>query len=78
VAGGVAGALEPHWFGPIGVLEAHRKKGLGTVLLFKTLFSMREEGQRLAVIPWTGHLFFYSQVPGIKGIRHYWTMRKDL
>jgi len=74
----VYGALEPHWFGPIGVLDAHRKKGLGTVLLFKTLFSMREEGQRLVVIPWTGHLFFYSQVPGIRRIRHFWTMAKEL
>lgn len=71
-------ALEPHWFGPIGVDADFRKKGLGSVLLFKCLASMREEGQRLAVIPWTGHLFFYTQVPGVKRVRHYWIMQKEL
>ncbi|HYA22382.1 MAG TPA: GNAT family N-acetyltransferase [Thermoproteota archaeon] len=74
----VYGALEPHWFGPIGVDPDSRKHGLGSVLLFKALASMREEGQRVAVIPWTEHLFFYSQVPGIRRIRNYWIMEKQL
>jgi len=74
----VYGALEPHWFGPIGVDPDSRNRGLGSVLLFKALASMREEGQRMAVIPWTEHLFFYSQVPGIRRIRHYWVMEKQL
>jgi len=30
------------------------------------------------VIPWTSHLFFYSQVPGVRRIRHYWIMEKQL
>ncbi len=72
----VYGALEHNWFGPIGVLKEKRHHGLGTVLLFRTLEAMRLEGVRLAVIPWTGHLFFYTQVPGIVGIRHYWTLEK--
>jgi len=71
-------ALEPHWFGPIGVDPRARKKGLGSLLLFNCLASMREEGQRTAVIPWTSHLFFYSQVPGVRRIRHYWIMEKQL
>jgi GNAT superfamily N-acetyltransferase len=74
----VYSALEPHWFGPIGVDPDSRKKGLGSLLLFNSLVSMREEGQRLAVIPWTEHLFFYSQVPGVRRIRHYWIMQKSL
>jgi len=74
----VYGALEPHWFGPIGVDPDVRKKGLGSALLFRCLVSMKEEGERLAVIPWTGHLFFYSQVPGVKRIRNYWIMQKEL
>jgi GNAT superfamily N-acetyltransferase len=74
----VYGALEPHWFGPIGVDPNSRKRGLGSVLLFNSLVSMREEGQRIAVIPWTEHLFFYSQVPGVKRTRHYWMMEKQL
>jgi GNAT superfamily N-acetyltransferase len=78
VAYSVFGSLEHHWFGPIGVAPNLRKKGLGTLLLFKSLDSMRQLGVPRAVIPWTGHLFFYSQVPGIVGLRHYWMMSKDL
>ena len=74
----VYSALEPHWFGPIGVDPNSRKRGLGSVLLFNSLVSMKEEGQRMAVIPWTEHLFFYTQVPGVKRIRHYWIMEKQL
>ena len=74
----VFGALEHHWFGPIGVSEDRRKKGLGSVLLFKTLQSMKDLGIPRAIIPWTGHLYFYSQVPGVVGLRHYWMMGKDL
>lgn len=78
IAFSVFGSLEHHWFGPIGVDEARRKRGLGTVLLFKTLNTMVDLGIPRAIVPWTGHLFFYSQVPGIVGIRHYWMMGKDL
>jgi ribosomal protein S18 acetylase RimI-like enzyme len=74
----VYGALEPHWFGPIGVSTEARSKGIGSILLFNCLKSMREEGQRHTVIPWTSHLFFYTQVPGITRIRHYWIMEKKL
>ncbi len=74
----VFGSLEHHWFGPIGVMEEKRKMGVGSVMLFKTLESMKQLGIGKAVIPWTGHLFFYSQVPGVVGLRHYWMMSKDL
>jgi len=74
----VYGSLETHWFGPIGVSEERRKEGIGSVLLFRTLESMKTLGTPRAVIPWTGHLFFYSQVPGIVGLRHYWIMEKGL
>ncbi len=60
------------------LVEEKRKMGLGSVLLFKTLDSMKKLGISRAIIPWTGHLFFYSQVPGIVGIRHYWVMEKKL
>lgn len=72
------GALERDWFGPIGVDEKSRKSGVGSVLLFESLRLMRLNGVVEAVIPWTGHLFFYTQVPGIKGIRHYHIMSKPL
>jgi GNAT superfamily N-acetyltransferase len=72
------GALEPHWFGPIGVDPSRRKSGVGSALLFESLRLMRLNGIAEAVIPWTSHLFFYTQVPGIVGIRHYHTMGKRL
>jgi GNAT superfamily N-acetyltransferase len=72
------GTTEPYGLGPIGVDPEWRKHGLGSALLFNSLSSMREEGQRMAVIGWTNQLFFYSQVPGIRRIRHYWTMEKRL
>ncbi len=74
----VYGALGPDRFGPIGVSAKARARGIGSVLLFNCLRSMREEGQRCAVIPWTSHLFFYTQVPGISRVRHYWILEKEL
>jgi len=74
----VYGSLEPEWFGPIGVDPKARAKGIGSVLLFKSLYDMRLEGLRIAIIPWTSHLFFYAQIPNIVGIRHYWIMVKKL
>lgn len=65
-------------FGPIGVDPSKRGYGVGTVLLFKALSSLKEMGFRYAVIPWTSHLFFYSQVPGIERIKHYYVMVKNL
>ena len=78
IAFSVFGSLEDHWFGPIGVSEEKRKRGLGSALLFRTLQSMKDLGITRAIIPWTGHLYFYSQVPGVVGLRHYWMMGKDL
>ncbi len=78
VAFSVFGSLEHHWFGPVAVVEERRRRGLGSVLLFKTLDSMKRLGIPRAIIPWTGHLLFYSQVPGVVGLRHYWMMSKEL
>ncbi|RLE79878.1 MAG: N-acetyltransferase, partial [Thermoprotei archaeon] len=64
--------------GPIGVDSAVRGRGIGTVLLYKSLESLRVRGYRYIVIPWTGHLFFYTQLPGVKSIRHYWILEKKL
>lgn len=74
----VYGALEPNWFGPIGVDEKFRHLGIGSILLFKALNSLRLNGVRYAIIPWTQHLFFYSQIPGIIGIRHYYFLKLTL
>lgn len=74
----VYGALRPDFFGPIGVHPSARERGIGTVLLFKTLERMREMGVRIATIPWTLHLTFYAQVPGVTKIRLFTIMVKEL
>ena len=65
-------------FGPIGVDPGKRGSGIGTVLMFKSLYDLKQLGYRYAVIPWTSHLFFYTQVPGIERIKHYYIMSKTI
>ena len=71
-------SLELEWFGPLGVIEDPKYEGLSTVLLYKALWEMKLRGQRTAVIPWASHLFFYSQLPNINKIKHYWILSKKL
>jgi len=72
------GSLELDWFGPLGVIEDPKHEGLSTVLLHKALWEMKLRGQRTAVIPWASHLLFYSQLPNISKIKHYWILSKKL
>ncbi|MDK2971892.1 MAG: mycothiol synthase [Candidatus Sumerlaeota bacterium] len=41
-------------FGPFGVADSHQGRGLGTVLLARTLRQMRLEGHHSAFVLWTG------------------------
>jgi ribosomal protein S18 acetylase RimI-like enzyme len=52
------------YFGPGGVLEAHRGKGLGTVLLLECLRSMKEMGYAYAIIGGVGPKDFYTKAVG--------------
>ena len=52
------------YFGPGGVLEAHRGKGLGTVLLLESLRSMKEMGYAYAIIGGVGPKEFYAKAVG--------------
>ena len=70
--------LHTTWFGPIGVDEGCRGMGIGRVLLFRSLYEMRLLGVRIARIPWTHHLWFYAQVPGLCGVRLFYMVRKVL
>jgi len=65
-------------FGPTGVDPNRRRHGVGTVLLFKSLYDLKQMGFRYAVIQWTSHLFFYTQIPGIEKIKHYLIMVKPI
>ena len=52
------------YFGPGGVLEAHRGQGLGTVLLLECLRSMKEMGYGYAIIGGVGPKEFYVKTVG--------------
>jgi hypothetical protein len=65
------------FFGPTGVDEKERGKGIGEALLFATLAGMREAGYAYAIIGGAGPVAFYKKrldaleipgsVPGIYG-----------
>jgi GNAT superfamily N-acetyltransferase len=52
------------YFGPGGVSEAHRGKGLGTALLLECLRSMKEMGYAYAIIGGVGPKEFYAKAVG--------------
>lgn len=45
-------ATAKNFFGPMGVKEEYRNKGIGKVLLLKALHSMEEMGYAYAIIGW--------------------------
>jgi GNAT superfamily N-acetyltransferase len=51
-------------FGPTGVSEAARGRGIGAALLLACLHDMRAQGYAYAVIGWTGPQAFYAKVCG--------------
>ena len=50
-----------NFFGPTGTLEAERGKGIGKILLIKSLESMREMGYAYAIIGGVGPAEFYEK-----------------
>lgn len=52
------------FFGPTGVSEAARGKGVGKALLLQSLHSMFQEGYGYAIIGGVGPAEFYAQVAG--------------
>ena len=53
-----------NFFGPIGVLESERGKGIGKALLLKCMISMKEMGYAYAIIGWVGPEEFYAKTVG--------------
>jgi len=51
-------------FGPLGVHENYRKKGIGSALLVACLHAMKEEGYAYAVIGWVASEDFYAHAVG--------------
>ena len=57
-------ATMPDYFGPTGVLESLRGRGIGKALLLKSLISLRERGYAYAIIGWAGPQDFYQKCVG--------------
>ena len=57
-----------NFFGPTGTLESERGKGIGKLLLLKSLESMREMGYAYAIIGGVGPAEFYEKAVGAKTI----------
>ncbi len=54
-----------NYFGPTGVSENYRGKGIGKILLLKALLAMREEGYAYAIIGWVDEAEkFYRKTVG--------------
>lgn len=65
-------------FGPTGVDEAYRGKGIGGALLLRTMADMQQRGITACEIPWVGPIRFYSNIVGARVNRVFWHMGKRL
>jgi GNAT superfamily N-acetyltransferase len=52
------------FFGPTGVAEKHRGRGLGARLLHASLIDLHRLGYEHAIIPWTNAIDFYRKTCG--------------
>jgi predicted N-acetyltransferase YhbS len=52
------------FFGPTGVIEQERRKGIGEILLLACLWSLREMGYVYAIIGAVGPVRFYQKAVG--------------
>lgn len=57
-----------NFFGPTGTLESERGKGIGKVLLVKSLESLRELGYAYAIIGGVGPAAYYEKTVGAEVI----------
>jgi GNAT superfamily N-acetyltransferase len=52
------------FFGPTGVVESERRRGIGKALLLRSLFGLRELGYAYAIIGGAGPVDFYVKTLG--------------
>lgn len=74
------GQFEGEHFGPFGVAETHQGRGIGTVLLARTLLQMRRCGHHAAYVLWTGERAaqgVYGRL-GFRITRRFLLMKKTL
>lgn len=71
---------EHEHFGPFGVADEYQNKGIGTVLLARTLYQMRKKGCHSAWVLWTGQRALegvYTRL-GFSLSRRFAIMKKEL
>ena len=51
-------------FGPVGVREDYRGRGIGKALLLASLHAMAGEKYAYAIIGWVGPIQFYAETVG--------------
>ena len=56
------------YFGPTGVADAFRGKGIGKTLLLVCLLEMKLKGYGYAIIGWAGPQEFYEKAVGVVAI----------
>ena len=61
-----------NFFGPTGVLEAYRGRGIGFALLLVCLHAMAADGYGYAIIGAAGPVDFYSKAVGALAIDDSW------
>lgn len=72
------GAVRRGWFGPMGTLDTERGRGVGAVLLKRSLADLRAAGLRTARIGWVGPVGFYAAAVGARVERVYWRYWRKL
>lgn len=65
------------FFGPTGVSEEMRGRGLGCKLLLASLADLRRLGYARAVIPWTDALAFYRKCCGAEPAHRFLALRRE-
>jgi GNAT superfamily N-acetyltransferase len=71
-----ADGTHPGWFGPMGTLEVERGRGLGRLLMWKCLETLKKGGAKEARIPWVGPIPFYARYAGARLGPVFWTFSK--
>ena len=66
------------FFGPTGVAERFRGRGLGRDLLLASLSDLAARGFREVVIPWTDAIDFYAKACGARVAHRFVVLRKEI
>lgn len=65
------------WFGPMGTSKDAQGFGLGEILLKRCLQDLKNDGHKVAIIPWVGPIGFYFSKVNAEVDRIYWNYIKD-